>query len=278
MSQDTTAADSFSPLRLQGSGGATLEALAYGGQLLSWIPAGESGSRLFLSPASVFRQGAAIRGGVPVIFPQFAAHGPLPKHGFARVQDWQLAQPAGDGRLRLQLRDSPASRALWPHAFLLELDLHCSGDTLRMEVGVHNTGDSAFGFTVALHTYLRVADVTQARLQGLKGLRYLDATRERTEHVEEDIELGFGPWTDRIYFDPPAELLLAEPHRRLRIRQEGFTDTVVWNPAAEVTATLPDMAPDGWREMLCVEAATTLEPIRLAAGGQWRGAQVLVAE
>lgn len=276
MSQDPTA-DSFSPLRVRGSGGATLETLAYGGHLLSWIPAGESDSRLFLSPASVFRRGAAIRGGVPVIFPQFAAHGPLPKHGFARVQDWQR-QPAGDGHIRLQLRDSPASRALWPHAFLLDLDLHCSGNTLRMELSAHNSGDTAFEFTVALHTYLQVADVSQARLQGLKGLRYLDAARERTEHVEEKNELGFGPWTDRIYFDPPAELLLVEPQRRLRIRQEGFTDTVVWNPAAEVTATLSDMAPDGWREMLCVEAATTLEPIRLAPGAGWRGAQVLVAE
>ncbi|AXQ27695.1 D-hexose-6-phosphate mutarotase [Solimonas sp. K1W22B-7] len=277
MSQDP-ATDSFSPLRARGNGGATLEALAYGGHLLSWTPAGERDSRLFLSPASVFRPGTAVRGGVPVIFPQFAAHGPLPKHGFARVQDWQPTQSAGDGRIRLQLRDSPASRALWPHAFLLELELHCGGDTLRMELGVHNSGDTPFEFTVALHTYLRVADVRQARLQGLKGLRYLDAARNRSEHVEAQDELGFGPWTDRIYFDPPAELLLLEPQRRLRIRQEGFTDTVVWNPAAAVTSTLPDMAPDGWREMLCVEAATTLQPIRLAPGAQWRGAQVLVAE
>lgn len=273
----TAPADPFSPLRLRSGDGARLEVLPYGAHVLSWVPAGEAHNRLFLSPAAQYRHGVSVRGGVPVIFPQFSGHGPLPQHGFARVQDWSLAD-SGDGHALLRLRDSAESRALWPHAFLLELEIRFGGAELSLRLRAHNSGDTPFEFTTALHSYLQVADVTQAQLGDLRGLRYLDAARNREEHVETQDSLGFGPWVDRIYFDPPPELLLREPRRRLRIRQQGFIDTVVWNPAAALTATLSDMPPDGWRQMLCVEAATTLAPIRLAPGESWQGSQTLVAE
>ena len=34
----------------------------------------------------------AVRGGIPVLFPQFADRGPLKKHGFARDLPWQLVE------------------------------------------------------------------------------------------------------------------------------------------------------------------------------------------
>ena len=38
---------------------------------------------------------------------------------------------------------------------------------------------------------------------------------------------------------------------------------------------LPDMTPDAFERMLCVEAAQVLEPITVAAGGHWSGSQRL---
>src|SRR5438132_247968 len=69
--------------------GASAEIYLYGAQVTSWIPAG-SAERLFLSPRAEFRAGASIRGGTPVIFPQFSNQGSLPKHGFARLNSWEL--------------------------------------------------------------------------------------------------------------------------------------------------------------------------------------------
>ena len=62
----------------------------HGAHVTSWKPARDHDERLFLSERSEFRAGTAIRGGIPVIFPQFAAEGPLPRHGFARTSEWTL--------------------------------------------------------------------------------------------------------------------------------------------------------------------------------------------
>ena len=81
--------------------GARAEIYLHGAHLTSWVPAGGS-EALFLSPKAEFVQGSAIRGGVPVIFPQFSDLGPLPKHGFARTLDWEpVASPPNQAVLRL---------------------------------------------------------------------------------------------------------------------------------------------------------------------------------
>lgn len=47
-------------------------------------------SRLFTSESALFDGKKAIRGGIPICFPQFAKLGPLAQHGFARVSYWEV--------------------------------------------------------------------------------------------------------------------------------------------------------------------------------------------
>src|SRR3954462_5540325 len=61
----------------------------HGAHVTRWRTAAGDDS-LFLSRAARFAPGEAIRGGIPVVFPQFAERGPLPKHGFARTALWRL--------------------------------------------------------------------------------------------------------------------------------------------------------------------------------------------
>jgi hypothetical protein len=77
------------PTTLLPPDGARAEIYPHGTHVTSWVPAGGS-ERLFLSPASEFRPGAPIRGGVPVVFPQFSGLGSLPKHGFVRLLSWEM--------------------------------------------------------------------------------------------------------------------------------------------------------------------------------------------
>jgi len=263
---------------LRAPDGAAAIVLLHGAQVVSWQPAG-GGERLFLSERSRFGQGASVRGGMPVIFPQFNERGALPRHGFVRTRAWQLMRSevsADDALAVLQLADSEETRALWPHPFALELTVCVRNDRLDVELAVNNTGDSVFDFMAALHTYLRVAEVELARVAGLNGCRYEDFTTG-TMHVDGADAVRVMEEIDRIYYGVSAPLVLSDAQRRLRIEAANFPEIVVWNPWREKAAAMADLAPADVRRFLCVEAALIEKPVLLAPGEHWWGRQTLIA-
>jgi glucose-6-phosphate 1-epimerase len=265
-------------LRLLAPDGATAVVLLHGAQVVSWQPAG-GGERLFLSERCRFGAGAAVRGGMPVIFPQFGTRGALPRHGFVRTVPWTTSRAetgADDALAVLQLTDDESTRAVWPHAFALELTVCVRAGRLDVELAATNTGEAAFEFTAALHTYLAVADVEAARLTGLEGCRYDDCV-DAAEGVEQGGALRVGGEIDRIYRDVRAPLRLDGPGASLRIEAANFPDVVVWNPGRDKAAALADLAPEEFRRFLCVEAACVGRPLRLDSGAHWWGRQTLLA-
>ena len=267
---------------LRAADGAQAIVTLHGGHVVSWTPAGSGLERLYLSPASAFTKGQAIRGGVPVVFPQFSNRGPLPNHGFARTSVWQLQHhergARGEALAVLRLVDDAQTRAVWPHGFVLELGVHVSGDCLTLELTCTNTGAQSMSFTCALHTYLRVTDVSTVALEGLHGRAYWDKVDglDKTQHAE---LLLIDGEVDRVYAGVRQDLSLRESATAtagaLLIAQRGFDDVVVWNPGAQRCAMLPDMPAQGYRQMLCVEAARIAEPVVLQGGQRWQGMQQL---
>ena len=261
--------------------GARVEVYLHGAHVTSWIPAGERADRLYLSESSQFAPNVAIRGGVPVCFPQFADQGPLPMHGFARITAWELAESGradnGAALARLRLTDSDATRALWPHPFALELSVTAHGSTLVLAFTVTNTGAASFTFTTALHTYLRIADVHATLIRGLQGARYRDKVLNKDDVVETAAELAIDREIDRVYRGVPTMLEVREAGRATIVHAAGFVDTVIWNPGPQKGATLHDLESDGYAHMLCVEAAVASQAVTLKPQQTWRGAQTLTA-
>ena len=174
--------------------------------------AGGSAAALFLSARSRFAPGAAIRGGVPLVFPWFGAragHPTAPDHGFARISEWTVesVERAGDGvAVTLGLEASEATRALWPYEFRLtyRVLVHAA---LELTLEVENRSKAPFSFEEALHTYLAVGDVREASVTGLEGRAYIDKTDGMQRKT-----LAAGPFrpsgeTDRVF---PGS------HRRVR--------------------------------------------------------------
>jgi glucose-6-phosphate 1-epimerase len=244
--------------------------------VVSWRPAGR-GERLFLSRGSPFERGKPIRGGIPIAFPQFAELGPLVKHGFARTLEWQFigaSETDAGSTAAFALESSPQTLAAWPGAFRLELLASLGPARLEVELRVANTGAGPFAFAGALHTYLAVADAMTARLEGLAGTRYRDR-ESRDVQVEARAVVTAGDPIDRVYFGAPPRLRLADGRDVVSIAQRGFADTVVWNPGRELAAAMADMEPEGYRRMLCVEAAAVEPAVTLPPGAAWSGAQSL---
>lgn len=251
-----------------------------GAHVTSWIPSGTTEDQLFLSARSAFGRGASIRGGVPVIFPQFASEGPLPKHGFARTTRWSLrhVEQRHDGaRVEMELRDDDITRAIWPHAFRALLALRVGGTTLDIGLTIDNTDSASFTFTAALHSYFRVRDAYRTDITGLSGTRYRDALQHRTEDTETHPSLAILGEIDRVYFDVAGPLAIREPERGLRIVQYGFRDVVVWNPGENGLRGKTDFEAGEERHMLCVESAAVQHPITLQPGEQWVGQQLVTA-
>lgn len=256
---------------IQSADGARAEVYLHGAHLTSWKTA-DGTERLFLSPRSEFKPGAAIRGGVPVIFPQFSGLGPLPKHGFARNHAWELVE-CGAGFARLRFIGNEETRAVWPHAFVCDLSFRIGGPELVMTLEVLNTDGRPFDFHAALHGYFAVGSLPDAEVTGLGGLRWRN---NPTASLHEDSEpaIRFGGEIDRTFYAAADRtVLLKDGARRLTFTQEGFADSVVWNPGPEVCAKIPDLEPESWRHYVCVEAASIQPPVSLAPGQSWTGTQ-----
>lgn len=260
--------------------GGRAEVYLHGAHVARWTTP-DGAEALYLSPRARFGPGSSIRGGVPVIFPQFADQGPLPKHGFARTAEWELAESsASDGegaRAVLRLADSDETRAVWSHAFRLTLTATLA-DSLSITLSVENTGDAPIDFTCALHGYYRVGDVHRAAVDGLDGVRYRD--KVAGGEAQQAGEIDFRGEVDRVYCAAPAELRLHDGAgaRTVVIRKDGFADAVVWNPWTETGGKMEDLGGDEYLRFVCVEPANACAPVRLEPGERWEGTQTVTVE
>lgn len=244
----------------------------HGAHVLSWQPAGQQ-PVIWVSKAAFFEPGKAVRGGVPICWPWFGAVPGKTLHGFVRTLVWQVRGAALDAAgqlvLRLGMTDDAATRAVWDHAFDLELAVTV-GSTLTLALTTRNTGDAPLTLTQALHTYLCTADISRTTVQGLDGTRYLDKVQAFAV-CQQDGDVTFSGETDRIYTDTTADSLIqdAAGGRTIRIAKQGSASTVVWNPWSDKEKTMADMAPGEYRQMLCVETCNAgPDAVTIAAGGE----------
>ena len=241
------------------------------------MPANDT-ERLFLSAKSAFETGAAIRGGVPVVFPQFSQLGPLPKHGLVRTQPWEVLHVA-DNAATLRIRETEDTRRLWPHAFEAQLIVKLEDTCLTLESAVTNTDDRPFTLR-ARCTRICVCTTSRRRRSSktVAGRQYRDGARDNQISLEDTAVLRFALFEeiDRVYHGPAADVIVREPDRTLTVRQAGFVDTVVWNPGAQMGATLPDLEENGYRRYVCVEAAMADTSVTLEPQATWRGSQILM--
>lgn len=240
-----------------------------GAHLTAWQPKGEQ-PVIFLSRKSDFEPGKPIRGGIPIAFPWFAGRhdGKTgPSHGFARIQDWTLAFAAlagDDVHLTFTLAPTEMSRELGFDHFRVAYHF-IIGRTLTLQLTVANDADAPLVFEEAMHAYYSVVDVHEVRVTGLEPTPFIDKTDHMIEKPAAHAPLTFTSATDRVYQNTAATCVLHDGagRREITIVKANSDTTVVFNP----WKALPDMGPDEWHEMLCVETVNAAaNTITLATG------------
>lgn len=224
------------------------------GQLLN-IELPDLGSIFYLSPLAVVDQ-HPVRGGVPVLFPQFADRGHLPKHGLARQRQWRQITA-----YRYALHLCPLPQLGWFGDAELELQLSHSihEQSVTLTLRIKNIGTQSFAFTGGLHPYFLVRDVQCCRILGLEQVAYQD----RYPSQDSLSELGWikqGQAFERLYLDAP-KLIIDDGCRRLQLACSGFTEWMIWNCGEIGVQSLADLPASDWHKFLCVEPVIAETPI-----------------
>ncbi|MDO8250234.1 MAG: D-hexose-6-phosphate mutarotase [Rhodoferax sp.] len=257
---------------------------------------GNAAGIFYLSPLSMGVPGAGsaaapARGGVPVLFPQFADVGPisrvskspglpalpalaaLPKHGLARTAHWRLLEDQasqGMHRLHYGLDIEPEDYPSWPHAARLTLVVEAKTDGLVFALQVSNSGSHSFSWTGGLHPYFAVQDVLTSSASGLAGL----AVQDRYDADLRSQPPGDLGWTEqpfeRLYDACPAVILDTGGYT-LRLSASGFDQWMVWNPGEAGARALADVPAGDWRRFVCVEPVCVARPIVLEPGENFNG-------
>ncbi|KAJ8499074.1 hypothetical protein OPV22_009626 [Ensete ventricosum] len=272
---------------LRDARGSSAEVYLFGGHVTSWRTDHRE-ELLFVSNKAIFKPPKAIRGGIPICFPQFSSHGNLEQHGFARNKFWIIdtdpppfpSDSSSKTFVDLILKPTDDDFKIWPHSyeFRLRVALGLGGDLmLTSRIRNTNADGKPFSFTFAYHTYFSVSDISEVRVEGLETLDYLDNLKERERFTEQGDAITFESGVDKIYLSTPAKIAIIdhEKKRTFVLRKDGLPDAVVWNPWDRKAKAMPDFGDDEYKHMLCVEAAAIEKPITLKPGEEWKGRCVL---
>ena len=219
---------------------------------MSWRPTGQE-EVLYLSPDAVYREGKAIRGGIPLCWPWFNAHPSdpdLPSHGLVRNQFWELeSTDANDDGVVAKLSRSTPN---WTVLATIRM-----GNSLEVALESTNLVDEPLLVSGALHSYFSVGNVREVTIKGLEDTGYLDTVgehtnRQQTESIRIDREV------DRWY-DSSGPVRLEDPvkKRTILVEKENSPSTIVWNPWTEKAVALGDLPNQDYLAFACIEAAIT---------------------
>lgn len=219
------------------------------------------GELFYVSSTTRSGEGEAIRGGVPVIAPWFAdLLGLEPKHGWARRSPWRVE--AGGGGFRATLDHDALS---------LQLVVTELSDGVHLQLSAVNESADPRTVQLAFHPYFAVSDVADIAVRGLDGVEMIDRTTGETIRQEGDISPE-GEF-DRIGLGTP-DMAIVDRERTITVIPDGTDATVVWNPGAELAATMDDVGPGEWKRFVCVEPALLGEGQRGVELAPGAGAQI----
>ncbi len=248
------------------------EMYLHGGHVTSWIPSG-AGEVLYCSPHSLWKDGKAIRGGVPICFPWFgdkADNSAAPAHGFVRTKAWELESIAAEDEnvsVSMFTASGDDTRTWWPYDFRL-VHRATFGTQLKLELVVSNTGATPFVIEEALHAYFRVGDVETAVVNGLDATGFIDKT-DQHKRKNHNGPLRFSGETDSVFLNTrhPIDLTDTAQQRRVALTKQNSLTTVVWNPWAEKSRGMSDLGDGEWRKFVCIETSNVADyAVHLAPG------------
>jgi len=262
--------------------GARAEIYSVGATVTSYKTS-EGRDVLFLSRDAKLDGSKAIRGGIPLVFPQFGQPDKsMPQHGFLRTNEWEFDESSmyddeDEAGLTLVLNLSNVKKSRggawdvdtkYDCTFLFSVKI--SPSSLTTVLTIKNIGKIAFPFQTLMHTYYHVSnrealDAKNCNVVGLGGYSVVDKISGDEYVLGSDPIVVVGN-VDRIYTPPPEGkkevnvTVMTGLGTSVKLTASGKVDgqdvglsAVVWNPHKEKAEAMSDFGSDQYHDMICVE-------------------------
>lgn len=232
-----------------------------------------SQSLFYTSPITVSSKPP--RGGVPVLFPQFADRGPLKKHGYARDHEFRLVETSsnnGIDSLVTELHILSGTWPSWPFSALIRLHQTTYDDGAEFRLEIQNLSSEPFEWSGGLHPYFQVGDLRKIELYGLNDVSRKSKLNTGVVYGEQG-QIIFDSSEFETLFLTANSLRIVDPvaSREMRLECFGFQEWMVWNPGNDLCTQLGDLPADDWKRFLCIEPVAAESKLRLEPGHLFTG-------
>jgi len=247
----------------------------FGATVISWVCGDQE--QLFLSTKSKFDGSKAIRGGIPVVFPNFGPWECGPQHGFARISWWShTTKPEhNENSLIFELEDNEETRKMWNFKFKLQYTVSLEGGKLFTELKVINCDKVSFDFTTLLHTYFNIHDINECYVTGFNNCKYSDKVSGQSQLTETKEKVYISENVDRVYENTSSHHIHATGKILYLEKSSTLPDTVLWNPWIEKAQAMSDFNDDGYKHMVCVESGFVSNRKKLNPGETFVASQTV---
>lgn len=304
----SSSTDPLSPVKLSHVSGSTATIYPFGATVTSFETASKR-EILFVSSTAKLDGSKAIRGGIPLVFPQFGQPDKsYPQHGFLRCNVWtvtgECSEEGSDAaccEFTLKLKDVVAARGgAWSAAStefdcVITLVVKLEAEKLTTVLTFKNTGEVAYDFQSLFHTYYKVEggkalDKDVCHVTGLAGYNTLDQITGE-EYIQDVNPIFVDREVDRIYKDstkPTLDLVIAtggtgtgtKVSLQAKAKVDGVVtpvSVVVWNPFVEKAKGMGDFTDEQFHDMICVEPGILHEVPSLSKNAEAMFEQVITA-
>lgn len=224
----------------------------FGGQIISYRPKNEEYDVFWMGNLNKFDNISAIRGGVPICWPRFAAeklNDNFPRHGFARIVAWKLQKSSvKDDKIEVELSLEPEAK--YNTRIVAKLFIKIT-DKLECSLETTNLSEEDFKFSEALHAYFNVGSRDEAVIRGLSGYDYQSSLDGKIYRLEKDLVINDEFDAAFMNHSQTVEIVDKVYKRIITMNKIGSTKTVVWNPNKD----LAEMSLGQYRNFICVEPA-----------------------
>jgi len=223
----------------------------HGAHLIDFKPNGEK-PVIFTSESAIYREGKAIRGGIPICWPYFNAHpthSNFPSHGIARNRFWNLVSIEAEQHCHSLTFEMPISEEDQlliggPCNLIMVFDI---AESLTISLTTTNTGTENLTIGGALHTYFNIGEIGSTSISGLDGVSHLNTlTDETSTHYGDDTSQS----------------------RTINIDKENSLATTIWNPWIEKSSGMSDLGNQDYKKFVCIEAINWKDDLRTLAPKQ----------